>query len=66
MQPELMKLYKDSQIYSVYAYRMTMFKISTFDGTKLYHQQAKFLQKWSWKVYTSPNYRILFSFRLSL
>ena len=40
VQPELMKRYKDSQICSVYVYRMTMSKISTFDGIKLYCQQA--------------------------
>ena len=46
------------------AYRMMMFKFSTKDGTKLYKQQVKYQRKWSWKVYTSQNYRILFSFRL--
>ena len=30
-----------SDFVPIYAYRMTMFMISTFDGTKLYYQQAK-------------------------
>ena len=53
--PEHMKLHKVYQIDSIYAYRMMTFKISTQDGTKLYEQQVKFVQKWSWKVHTSQN-----------
>ena len=34
--------YKFYQICSVYAYRMTTSKISTYDGTKHYCQQVKF------------------------
>ena len=33
---------------------------STYDGTKLYYQQVKLGQKWSWKDCTNQNYRILF------
>ena len=33
--PGLVKLYKVYQIYSQYAYRMMLFKISMQDGTKL-------------------------------
>ena len=40
-----MKLYKVYQIYSVYANRIMTFKISTQDGTMLYWQQVKHLQK---------------------
>ena len=40
-------------------------KITTFDGLKLYCQQAICLQMWSWKDCASQNYRTLFSFRLS-
>ena len=40
MQPELMKRYKDSQICSIYACRMTTSKVSTFGGIKLYYQQV--------------------------
>ena len=40
-------------------------KTSTFDGVKLYYQQAKFPQMWSWKDCASQNCRILFSFSLS-
>ena len=36
-------------------------KISTFDGTKVSYQQAKFLRKWFWKDFSSQNCRILFS-----
>ena len=32
MEPELVKQHKDTQICSVYVCRMTMSKISTFDG----------------------------------
>ena len=62
---EPVKQYKDSQICSIHACRMTTSKISMYDGTELYYHQAMFLQKWSWKVHTSRNYRILFSFRRS-
>ena len=65
MQPEPMNQYKDTQICSMYACRMTTSKLSTFDGTKLYYQQVKYLPKWSWKDCTSQNCKILFSFRLS-
>ena len=40
MQPELVKRYKDSQICSKNACRMTTSKVSTFGGIKLYHQQV--------------------------
>ena len=46
-QPDLLTQHKAYQIYSVYAYTMMMFKISTRDVT--------------WKVCTSENYRILFT-----
>ena len=59
-----MKLYKVFQIYSVYAYKMMMFKISAQGGTNVFQQQVKYFQKRSWEVYTSQNCRILFSFRL--
>ena len=38
-------------------------RISKQDGTKLYYQRVKYLQKWSWKVCTSQNYKILFNIR---
>ena len=44
-----MKQYKDSLICSAYVCRMTMSKISTFDGIKLYDQQAICLPMWTWK-----------------
>ena len=62
--PELMKLHNVYQIYSKYAYKMMALKIWTQGGTKLDLQQVKYLRKWSWRVYTSQNCRILFSFRL--
>ena len=36
--------------YLVCAYGTMTFRISIQDGTKLYYQQVKYLQKWSWKV----------------
>ena len=59
-----MKQYNVSQICSKIACRMTTFKIPTYDGIKLYHQQVKHPQKWPWKDCTSQNCRILLSFRL--
>ena len=56
--------YEADRICSVYACRMTMSKISTYDGTKHYCQQVKHLQKWYWTVYTCHHCTILFSFRL--
>ena len=41
------------QIYSVFAYTMMTFKISTRDGTKLFWQQVKYRRKRSWRVHTS-------------
>ena len=61
---EFMKQYKDSQIGSMFACRMTMSKTSTFDGIMHYYQWVKCLQTRSRKDCTSQNYRILFSFRL--
>ena len=62
VQPDFMKQYKESQTDSIYVCSMTMSKISTFDGIKLYYQQAICLQMWSWKGCASQNYRTLFSF----
>ena len=61
---ERMKQYKDSQTCSVLPCRPTTFKILTFDGIKLYYQQATCLHRRSWKDCTSQNYRILFNFGL--
>ena len=63
-QLELMKQCRDCQIYSTYACRTTMSRISMFDGTTHCYQQVKLQLKWSWKNYTSQNCRMLFSFRL--
>ena len=65
VQPGLLKRYKDAQSWSIFACRTTTSKISTFDGMKLYYQPATCLQMWFWKDCTSPNYRTLFSLRLS-
>ena len=37
---------------------MTTSKISMYDGTKLYYQQVRHLQKWSWKDYTIMTKRL--------
>ena len=50
-------------ISSLCSCRSISFRISIQDGTKLCYQQLKYLQKWCWKVCTSQNYKILFSFR---
>ena len=56
-QPELVVQLKTYQIYSIYAYRMMTFRISTQDGIKLYLLQVKYLRNMSWKVCTSENTR---------
>ena len=53
------------KICSIYAFKMTTPKTSTFDGIKLYYQRAKCYQMWCWKHCASQNYRTLFSFRFS-
>ena len=38
------------QIFSIFACRMTTFKISMQDGTNFYYEQVSYLTKMSWKV----------------
>ena len=47
-----------------YVCRTTISWFSMHNGTKLYCQQAKHLQKWSWKDCTSQNFMVLFRLRL--
>ena len=43
--PEHMKMHMVYQICAIYAYTMTMFRISIQDGIKLYYPQVDFLRK---------------------
>ena len=52
------------QICSIYVCRTMTSRNLMYDVTKLYYQQVKHHQKWSWKDCTSQNCRILFSVRL--
>ena len=59
-----MNLFKVYQICPVHADTMVVFMISIQEDQALCYPQVEFLQKCSWNVYTSQNYRILFSFRM--
>ena len=57
---------KRTQMCSEKVCRMTMSKISTLNGIKLFYQWTKYLQMWSWKDCTSQSYKTLFSFQTVL
>ena len=64
VQPERMKQHKDSQICSLWVYRVTTSKISTSVGMMHCYQWVKCPQTRSWKDCTSQNYGILLNIRL--